>query len=149
MSRIGPSLDSLGDRWRYALLGGLLSVPFTTASYWQTGSKLSLSPVLFGSLLAGYLAKRKTASAGGVGARAGVIGGLPALWLLADIVAATSGLGGPAWFVAAGTVFVVGAGIAFTILGLGLAALVGTVGARIGAWVAESTGPRQPPTPTR
>ncbi|WP_235063414.1 DUF5518 domain-containing protein [Candidatus Halobonum tyrrellensis] len=149
MSRIGPSLGSLGDRWRYALVGGLLSVPFTTASYWQTGSELSLSPVLFGSLLAGYLAKRKTGSATGVGARAGVVGGLPALWLLADVVAATSGLGGPAWFIAAGTVFAVVAGIAFAILGLGLAALVGAVGARVGAWVAESTGPRQPPSAAR
>ena len=146
MFRIGPSLNSLSDRWRYALLGGLLSVPFTTASYWQTGSELSLSPALFGSLLAGYLAKRKTGSAAEIGARAGLVGGVSGLWILADIVAATSGLDGPAWFIAAGAVLVVGSGIVFTILGLGLAALVGKVGARIGARLAESTGPRQPPT---
>lgn len=149
MFRIGPSLDSLSDRWRYALLGGLLSIPFTTAGYWQIRSELSLSAVLFGGLLAGYLAKRKTGSATGVGARAGLIGGVPVLWILADIVAATPGLGGPAWFIAAGTLLVVGSGIVFTILGLGLAALVGNVGARIGAWLVESTGPRQPPTATQ
>lgn len=58
VSRIGPSLDRLSDEWRYALLGGLLSVPFTTVGYWQTGSEIALSPVLFGGLLVGRVGAR-------------------------------------------------------------------------------------------
>lgn len=146
MIRIGPSLDRLGDGWRYALVGGLASVPFTAASYWQTGSELSVSPVFFGGLLAGYLAGRATGDRTGVGARAGLVGALPVLWMLTDILLATSALAGPAWFVAADTALVVLMGGVFALLCLAVAALVGAVGGRVGGWLAGVVGPRRPPT---
>lgn len=123
-------------QWKYALLGGLASLPFTTLSYWQTGSELSFGAVLFGGLLAGYLCDRAGGESTGVGIRVGVIGGLPVLWVLFDILTATKGLSGPAWFVTSGTVLTIGVSLAFAVLGFGLAALIGEIGARVGGWLA-------------
>ena len=125
-----------GTTWRHALVGGLASLPFTTLSYWQTGSELSLGPVLFGGVLAGYLAKRAGSGCTGVGTRAGIVGGLPVLWVLFDVLAATSGLAGPTWFVTGATLLTIGFTIVVGVLGFGIAALVGEVGARIGGWLA-------------
>lgn len=134
------------EAWRYGLVGGLLAVPFTTASYWQTGSELSLSPVLLGGVVAGYLAKRATGTARGVGIRTGLIGGLPTLWMLADIVVSSSALTGAWWFVGAGVGLVALFVLAVGVMGFGFAALVGELGAHIGGWLANSTSGQQPPT---
>jgi len=147
MSRTGPLPLELSDTWTYALLGGLASVPFTVLGYAETGSELSLAPVFFGGILAGYLATRRTGTRAGVGARAGLVGGLPGLWLLSDLLAATSALGGPTWFVAAGIALAVGAAAAVALVVLGLSALCGAVGARIGGWLAGSGGRRRPAAP--
>ncbi|WP_236639683.1 DUF5518 domain-containing protein [Salinigranum halophilum] len=48
--------------------------PFTTLAYWQSSSEMSLWPVFFGGLLAGYLAQRRTGQCSGVGLRAGLVG---------------------------------------------------------------------------
>jgi hypothetical protein len=140
VSETGPPSIDPGDAWRYALVGGLASIPFTALSYLETGSELSLSPVLFGGLLAGYLARRRTGSLDGVGIRAGLVGGLPALAVLAEIVAASSALGGPAWFVVAGSLLTLGFVVTVAILAFGLSAVLGAVGARIGGWLARSSG---------
>lgn len=135
MPETGPSPQN-GTTWKYALIGGLASLPFTTLSYWQTGSELSLGAVLFGGILAGYLANRAGSESSGVGARVGIVGGLPVLWVLFDVLAATSGLAGPAWFVTGATLLTIGFTIVVAVLGFGLAALIGEVGARIGGWLA-------------
>lgn len=145
MLQSGPPISEMSDAWRFALLGGLASIPFTTATYWQTGSEMSLSPVFFGGLLAGYLAKRKTGSGSGVGARAGLVGGLPVLWILFDVLAATPALSGPSWFVAAGIVLTVLSVIVLAALAAGLAALIGGIGGRVGSWIAGSGENRRPP----
>lgn len=136
MSRIGPSNLRVSETWKFALIGGLLSLPFSTLSYWQTGSELSLGAVLFGGILAGYLVKRGDAENSGVGIRVGLVGGLPVLWILADMLAATSGLAGPDWFVTASTAMTIGFTIVVAIIGFGIASLVGEAGARVGAWLA-------------
>jgi hypothetical protein len=135
------------DKWRYAFFGVVLSLPLTLVGYWQSGSELSLSPVLLGGILAGYLAARATGTSYGVGYRVGAIGGLPGLLFLVDLPDAMAALGGPEWFVAVGTAFgVVFAGIAVFVV-VGFSALVGELGARIGGWLAtRSDEPRPPAT---
>jgi hypothetical protein len=141
-----PQFDSVSSTWKYALLGGLASLPFTAVSYWQTGSELSLSPVIFGGLLAGYFAKRKTGTGSGVGFRAGLIGALPAIWILFDILGATVGLSGPLWFRAVGTILTASMGVLFVLLGFGFAGIIGGIGGRIGSWIAGFIGQHRPPS---
>ncbi len=88
--------------------------------------------MFFGGLLAGYLAKRRTGSSDGVGVRTGLLGGLPMIWLLVDVLGAASALGGPSWFVAVGLVFTVGILTAITVVGFGLTTLAGAVSGRVG-----------------
>ena len=141
MTRIG----SLPETWRYGLLGGLVALPGTTYLYWQSGSELSLGPVLLGGLVAGYLyhgTERRR-----VGVRTGLIGGgLPALWMLADALGAVSGVGGPAWFRAVAGGMGVAAMLFFTLLAVALAAVVGTVGVALGDWLWKKTGRRRSAT---
>lgn len=147
MARIGPLRTESTATWKYALVGGVVSLPATTASYWQTGSEMSLASVLLGSLLAGYLAKRKTGTSAGVGVRAGLVGALPVLWVLSDVLGASTALSGPPWFVAAGTLLTILTLTAVGVLGFGLSALVGGVGGRVGGWLAGSNGSRGSPPP--
>jgi len=140
MNRNGPLPDELPESWRYALLGGLASAPFTAFGYWETGSELSLGPVFFGGILAGFLAARETGTIRGVGVRTGLVGGLPAVWLLVDLLAASRGLSGPPWFVASGLVFVIVAAAVIGLLAFGFSALVGVGGARVGGWLASTCG---------
>lgn len=146
MTRIGSLHNRLGDRWTYALLGGVPSIPFTTLAYWQSGSEMSLWPVFFGGLLAGYLAKRRTGTSDGVGLRAGLVGGLSVVWVLADGLAAASALSGPSWFVVTALVTTI---MVLGVLGIGLAALVGAVGGRVGDWLAGQVGENRPNTTGR
>lgn len=132
-------------RWKYALIGGLASLPFTAFSYWQTGSQLSFGAVLFGGILAGYLVRRAGAKSHGVGTRVGIVGGLPVLWILFDILTATSGLAGPAWFLTGATLLTIGFTIVVAVLGFGVAALVGEIGARVGSWLAGKQPEQSPP----
>jgi hypothetical protein len=136
MPDIGPPPQPGTTSWKYALVGGLVSLPFTTLSYWRTGSELSLGAVLFGGILAGYLARRAGGEISGVGTRVGIVGGLPVLWVASDVLAATVGLAGPTWFVTSATLLAIGFTIAVAVLGFGIAALVGKLGARIGIWLA-------------
>jgi len=143
MSETGPPPQHETTRWKYALIGGLAALPFTTLSYWQTGSELSLGAVLFGGVLAGYLATRAGSDRSGVGFRVGVVGGLPVLWILFDVLAAASAVGGPTWFVTSATVLTIGYTIVVAILGFGIAAFIGEAGALVGYWLAD----KQPEKP--
>jgi len=129
-------------RWIYGLIGGLVSLPFTVIGYWQTGSELSLAPVVGGGLLAGYLARRRTGESRGVGIRAGLVGGLPVAWMLFDVLAATSGLAGPPWFVVGGTLLTIGFVVVLGVFGFGLAAVFGGGGAKLGNWLAGKRSDR-------
>lgn len=133
MSRIRSLAQQVPTTWQYALLGGLLSLPFTVASYAQTHAELSLSAVLGGGFIAGYLATRRTGDSAGVGVRAGVVGALPVLWMLVDMAGAVGGLPNPPWF----ALVLIGAALTVTVLGFGLGALGGAVGAGVGGWAAR------------
>ena len=136
MPEVGPPPQHGTTPWKYALISGVASLPFTTCSYWQTGSELSLGAVLFGGILAGYLTRRAGGGVSGVGIRVGIVGGLPVLWVVFDVLAATGGLAGPTWFVTSATLIAIGFTIVVAVLGLGISALIGEVGTRIGSWVA-------------
>lgn len=136
MALIDRLSQSQVTRWKYALIGGLASLSFTTFSYWQTGSQLSFGAVLFGGVLTGYLVRRAGAKSHGVGIRVGMVSGLPILWILFDILTATSGLDGPAWFLTGATLLTIGFTIVVAVLGFGVAALLGEIGARVGSWLA-------------
>lgn len=134
---------NLSETWRYALIGGLVALPGTTYLYWQSGTELSLGPVLVGGLVAGYLHAGDRSTRRSIGARTGLIGGLPALWMLADALAVVPGVGGPTWFRVVAGGMGVGTMLVFALLAFGLAALVGVLGAAVGGWLSRKTGRRR------
>lgn len=139
MTRIGPLRTSA--TWKYALIGGLAGLFIDLGSYLQagTGDEFSLNGALLGGALAGYLAAASgiDTDAGSAGVRAGLIGGLPAFGILVSVFDATSALAGPLWFQVVALGVIVGT-ILLTVLGF--AALLGAIGAKFGAWIAERWG---------
>jgi hypothetical protein len=107
-------------------------------------SEFSLSMVFYGGMLAGYLAGAAATetSSSSVGFRAGVVGGLPGLWLVGELLVAALTWASPLWFRVA-AVSLLGGG--FTALMLGFAGLVGLVGAKLGGWLAAKTGAQRLP----
>lgn len=128
--------------WRYAVVGGVASIPLSAGLYWLTGagSTFSLNMVFFGGVLAGYLAETKSPEADitTVGLRTGLVGGLPGLVLLLE---ATSGLAGPLWFRAAGGTMLAGT---FVVSTFAIAVLAGAFGAVGGSWLAGKLGRDSP-----
>lgn len=146
MLRIGsPPLPlPMSKRWKYALLGGLPSIPVTVWLYLQSSAEneFSLSAVFLGGLLAGYLATAAATEVDvvGVGLRAGVVGALPILWILVDFLEAATVLSGPLWFRFIAISMVV---LLITSVILGVAGFVGLLGAKVGSWLAKKAGTRQ------
>lgn len=145
MVDVGPPSLHVTETWTYALIGGVASLPFTVGSYWLSGmgSEISLNMVFFGGLVAGYLASAAATEAdlSHVGFRAGVVGGLPGLWLLVDLLEAAVTWGSPLWFrIVAISLLVVG----FTTALLGFAGIVGFLGSKVGGWLATKTGANRP-----
>jgi hypothetical protein len=134
------------ETWKYALIGGIASLPLTIGLYWLSGmgSEVSLNMVFWGGLFAGYLASTAATEtdASSVGFRAGVVGGLPGLWLLVDLLETAITWGSPLWFrVVAVSMLAVG----FTTVLLGFAGFVGLIGAKVGGWLAKKTGAQRTP----
>ncbi len=136
----------LTETWRYALVGGLSSIPLTLGLYWLSGAgnELSFNMVFFGGLLAGYLAATgpKDIGSAAVGIRAGVVGSLPGLWLLAELVWVAATLTGPLWFRVVGNGVIA---VTFALFTVGLAALIGLVGATVGGWLVRKIGNQSTP----
>jgi hypothetical protein len=145
MVRIDSSFH-VSEGWTYAFIGGVASIPLTIGLYWLSGmgSEFSLNMVFFGGILAGYLASVPSPETDytSVGFRAGVIGGLPGLWLLVDLVEAAIVWSSPLWF---RIVAVPMLAIVFTTLLLGLSGLVGLLGGKVGGWLATKTGRQTTP----
>lgn len=131
-----PSRPNLTATWKYAIVGGLVTVPLTLNRYWSAGvdDVISLNAVVLGGIVAGYLAKRSAdADARRAGVRAGLVGGLPALWLLGGGFLSAAAAAEPTWFLAVAALF----GVAIALFVLGLASLSGLLGAKVGGWLAE------------
>lgn len=146
MVRIGPLHLQLTPTWKYALIGGASSLPITIALYWQSGmgSEFSLNMVFFGGLFAGYLTSgaETELNTSSVGLRAGVVGGLPGLWLVVDFFDTAIAWPNPLWFrIAAVSMITVGV----TTLLFVFAGLVGLIGAKVGGWLAKKTGAQRTP----
>lgn len=149
MPRTGFSFPSLrvSTSWKYALVGGIASIPFTVWLYWQSTpeNEFSLTAVFFGGLLTGYLASATPAEmdTAGVGFRAGIIGAVPVLWILVDFLNAATVLSGPLWFRVVAISMVV---LIITSVVIGVGGLFGLFGAKVGGWLAKKTGAQRIPS---
>lgn len=146
MTRTGPLHLRLNETWTAALIGGGLSIPATLGGLWLSGteSELVLDAVFFGGLLAGVLATRWTDSSGSAaGFRAGLIGGLPGVVLLSEMVYAAGALEGPLWFQVIALVGTVGT---VTLVLFVVSGIAGWTGGRVGNWAAQKLGFEGPPT---
>ena len=134
MVRIGPL--QLTSTWTYALVGGLLALPFTALDAWRSPENITLGVVVVGSVLAGYLVKRRGGNSTATGLRAALIGGFPVLWALNDLLWAVPTIPNPPWFQAMGVAMTVALGGVI----LALVALFGALAGRVGGWLAERLG---------
>lgn len=128
------SIPVLSDEtWKYAIIIGLASTPFTTIRYWRSlnGYSHPVVPVLFAGLLGGALAHRREMDERRLGVRIGVVGALPALWPVLDLLVFIFGLTQPRWF----RVIQIMLLVVFIVLLAGLFGLVGMVGAILGNWL--------------
>jgi hypothetical protein len=132
--RIGPL--QLTETWTYALVGGLLALPFTALEAWRSPENITLGAVFVGSVLAGYLIKRRSGNSTATGIRAALIGGIPVLWALTDLLRAISTIPNPPWFQAVS----VGMALAFGGLMFVIVVLFGALAGRFGGWLAERRG---------
>ncbi|WP_380676870.1 DUF5518 domain-containing protein [Salinigranum sp. GCM10025319] len=132
----------LTPTWRYALVGGIVSMPLSLGLYWYSGmgTDFSLNMVFVGGLLAGYLAKRGSVDAKSAGLRAGVIGALPGLvWIFPGILTTARTLTDSFPPTMAVSVVV------FSGMVLGIGALAGLIGGAIGGWLVEKLGGTRTP----
>lgn len=134
MVRIGPL--QLPDMWTYALVGGLLALPFTALEVWRSPETVPVGAVVVGSAFAGYLIKRRDGNSTETGFRAGLIGGLPTLWALSELLQGIANIPNPPWFQAVSTVVALAVGGLIILIVAGFGALAG----RFGGWVAERRG---------
>jgi hypothetical protein len=127
------------DGWGCALIGAALAVPFVVASVLSASDAVSLSAVLVGGLVAGYLYGRGTQAGGRVGFRAGLLGAIPMLVEIADVLWFMMALNQPVLF----GIVQVGALVLVAVLALGLAAVGGQIGGMVGGWLATQNGRRR------
>jgi len=132
--RIGP--PQLTETWTYALVGGLLAFPFTALEVWRSPENVTFGAVLVGSVFAGYLIKRRGGNSTATGLRAALVGGLPAIWALNELLWAVTNIPNPPWF----RVISVAMTLAFGGLIFAVMAVVGAITGRFGGWLAERRG---------
>ena len=134
---------SVPETWRYALVGGVVSIPLSLGLYWYTGmgTDFSFNMVVVGGLLAGYLAKRNSVDAKPVGLRAGLIGALPGLaWVLLRIARNVAA----EWSLLPIAVFL----CLFTLIAFGIGAVAGVIGGAVGGWLFKKVKNRRRATGT-
>ena len=134
MVKIGPL--QLTEMWTHALLGGLLALPFTALSAWRSPENLTLGAALIGSVFAGYLIKRRSGNSTATGLRAALIGGIPAIWALNELLWTVTNIPNPPWFRA----FSVVVTLAFGGLLLAVITISGALAGRFGGWLAVRSG---------
>ena len=122
---------------KYALLGGLVSIPLVLADYWLSGmdNYFSINMVLFGGLVAGFLAQQGSANTRKAAIGAGIVGGLPGgLWILPAI--------GQTWtsFATAWSSPLAATGLILLgyVLTVSISAVAGLLGGIVGGWLAKN-----------
>ena len=127
------------ETWKYAFIGGLISIPFTFGFYWWSGmgNYLSLNMILLGGVLAGFLAKNGSVSARSAGLSAGVVGGLPiVVWGLSTLL----GIPDSPLVVWSSPLLEAAFLIFFGLVILLMSALAGLIGGIIGGWLSKKFG---------
>jgi hypothetical protein len=122
---------------KYALLGGLVSMPLVLAGNWLSGvgNSFSFNMVFFGGLVAGFHAQQGSANINKAAIGAGIVGGLPGyLWMLPAIGRTWTGFANAWSSPLAATVMVPFA----YVLVVSISALAGLLGGLIGGWLAKS-----------
>jgi len=121
--------------WRYALYGGLVSIPLTVGVNWYSavGSEFSLNMVTVGGLIAGYLAQRASLDVRAVGIRVGLIGAIPGIVQLFPQLSRVAADVSAPWPLVPAIV----AASMLSVMVLGIGALGGLVGSIIGGWLAD------------
>ena len=134
MVQIGPL--RMTETWKYALIGGLLALPFTALAAWRSPENISLGMVVVGSAIAGYLVKRRGGNSTATGLRAALIGGFPAIWAVNELLWAIPTIPNPPWFQAVGVAMILMVGGIILVV----VALFGVIAGRFGGWLAERRG---------
>lgn len=134
MVQIAPL--ELTDSWKYALIGGVLALPFTVLKVLQSSESITLEIFVAGSLLAGYLIKRHGGNSTVTGLRSALIGGFPVLWTLPEMLRTVADIPNPPWFQAVSIIVL----LTFSGLMLALLAILGALAGRFGGWIAERRG---------
>ena len=134
MVRIGP--PQMTETRKYALIGGLLALPFTMLEAWRSPENIALGMLVLGSVLAGYLIKRRGGNSTETGLRAALIGGLPLLLALGELLWAVPNVPNPLWFQAVGVGMIVASGGVM----LAVVGACGALAGRFGGWLAERRG---------
>ena len=128
---------SADESWRYAIVGGLLALPFVARTYWETGTTAGLEPIFAAGLLVGYFFRGTTREIARVGARIGVVAALPVLLWMSIEPAAYVLLETDPWYA---PLVPIAIAVLFVTVGGLIAALVGAIGARIGDWLSGKLG---------
>ncbi|MHC3378829.1 DUF5518 domain-containing protein [Haloarcula sp. H-GB5] len=137
-----PLQFKLSKTWRCALIGGLVPAAFTLVDVLRSGSDITFQGLFLGGVIAGYLVKRHGGTGTAAGVRAGLIGGIPALWSLKELVVAIPTIPNPLWFRTVG----VGMALAVGVFLLVFPVVVGGLAGRYGGWLAERQGHPKVPT---
>ena len=122
--------------WTYALIGGLLALPLTALDVWRSPENIALGAVVVGSVSTGYLIKRRGGNSTATGLRTALIGMIPALWALKELLWTVTGIPNPPWFRAVS----IAVALAFGGLLLAVMAISGALAGRFGGWLAEQSG---------
>jgi len=137
-----PLQFELSKTWKCALIGGLVPALFTVSEVLES-SDITFHGLFLGGVVAGYLVKRHGGTGTAAGIRAGLIGGIPALWSLRELLVAIPTIPNPLWFQVVGVGLALVAGVLLLVLPM----VVGGLAGRFGGWLAERQGhPRVPAT---
>jgi Family of unknown function (DUF5518) len=131
--------NKTSSEWKYALIGGLISIPLTVGYHWFFEPEIySLIMATTGGVIAGYLAKRNGLRIYRTGVGVGTLGAIPALVMafspLSDIATKWLGSGAVVFMV------IVVPLVVLAILAIG--AVLGFIGGAIGGWLATKFGNR-------
>lgn len=131
VSRNGLRPQNTTRAWKYAVVGGLASIPLTVGAFWLAGGggRFPLLVVFFGGLVAG-LFDRDVSARAGIGA--GVIGGLPGLGWILPAMRSTASDFATAWSLPPVEPVLLAL---FGVIVLVIAGVIGLIGGVAGGWL--------------